>query len=376
MRDVKNFMFHFGKDGKINKSGLIYFFVSIIGGISGALIFILLVINFLNAEGFFNEQIGPGINITSKFPRKIVVEQDIAYEEILNKVKYGIVDIYGLDPSKNNNALGVKNLIYPEQFLGKGVVLTTDGWIVAFNIKPELKMDDYLIIFNNEKETEKYKPTEILTDKYSNLIYFKIPAKGLSVLPTASSDSSNGQNVVLIGLEDNLRVENISKTKYSGCMEKENCIKSSDVLACRFLISDDSRENLSSPVINLNGEVMGIMDTSHTAIASDNISKSFKSILKSHTISRPSLGIEYLDLTAIISDINKKAKGALVYKVLPGSAAFESGLKQGDIILKIEKEAVKENNLPELVQEYDKGTLVNLTIYRNDEEMILPVTLK
>ena len=120
------------------------------------------------------------------------------------------------------------------------------------------------------------------------------------------------------------------------------------------------------------------MNKENTAIPAGFINKALKSIFKSQKVLRPSLGIEYIDLSSILSidDNFNINKGALVHKVLPDSAALEAGFIKGDIIIKMENQEVKDNNLPELIQEYDKGTAVNFTVLREDKEMVIKVMLK
>ncbi len=386
----------FKKDNKFNKAILFYTLVSILGGMLGAFIVNLYFaqlssLNYFNAtetsQGWFS-----GNNIFNA-SKKITVAQDENYEEVLNSVKYSVVDIYKKDDKENNkddkeNEV-LRNLFLPENFIGNGVVLTNDGWILSYGLENFLKADaknknnGYAIVFSGNSK-ESYNVTEIVKDKYSNLSFLKIDARGLPVLSLAKQeDIKDAETVLLAGRDGQVSVKNINDSKFGIFEKKEDYIKSSDILNNWILISDNLGENyVSAPVINLRGELAGIIAKEHKAVNINTIEVAFKSMLKNKEILRPSLGIEYIDLSKILGlpaqagSISSDKKGALVQKVALKSSAAESGIKVGDIILKIEKDEIKDNNLSDLIQDYEKGTSVNFTILRGEKEIVLPVVLK
>lgn len=386
-------------DNKLNKAVLFYrqhqkfgavFYavVSILGGMAGAFI-INLYFSRLSTLNYFNAPEPSGWlyeNNIFNVPRKITVAQDDNYDEVLNSVKYTVADIYKKDEKADNKTMKdeevFKDLILPENFVGNGVVLTYDGWILSYGLDDSLhndaknKNNGYVVIFSaNSKES--YESAEVIKDEYSNLAFLKIDTRGLPVLSLASQEYiKDAQTVLLVGRESKASVENISDNHYGIFEKKEDYIKSSDVLNNWMLISQNlGNDYVAAPVINLKGELAGIMAKEHRAVGSDTIEEAFKSMLKNKKILRPSLGIEYIDLSKILGNSAYDKKGALVQKVTVKSPAADAGLKVGDIILKIEKDEIKDNNLSELVQDYEKGTSVNFTILRNGGEIVLPVIL-
>ena len=68
------------------------------------------------------------------------------------------------------------------------------------------------------------------------------------------------------------------------------------------------------------------------------------------------------------------ARGAMVASVTPGGPAEEAEIKAGDIILKFNGEEVPEmRDLPRIVAETDIGSEVEVTLWRNDEEVTTKV---
>ncbi len=332
--------------------------------------------------------------------KKITVAQDDNYTEVLNSVKYNVADIYkkddkiidkaGKDNKDNKDIAVFKNSLLPENFVGNGVVLTYDGWILSYGIDSFLyndaKKNGYVIIFSGNSK-ESYDVIEVIKDKFSNLSFLKIDARGLPVISLAQQeDMKDAQTVLLVGKENQVSIENINDTQYGIFEKKEDYIKSSDVLNNWMLIGENLGKNyVSAPVIDLKGELAGIMAKDHKAVTSNTIKTAFKSMLKNKEILRPSLGIEYIDFSKILglpalAFADKQAgkspydkKGALVQKVALKSPAADAGIKAGDIILKIEKDEVKDNNLSDLIQDYDKGASVNFTVLRGGGEIVLPV---
>lgn len=392
---------------KFNSSVFIYMFLSVLCGMLGAFIIFVYFFNWLNTNLILeNTNLQGNLkNIVFQKPQKVIVEQEEAYNEVFNDSKYSIVDIYKKDDKNKKLKQSDNQTAKYGNFIGKGAILTTDGWIVTASdefyspsddgehslpvsaqtgISGETAKDnsggnlgdnltDYLIILNDGKD---YNPEKIIKDDYDKTVFLKITANGLAVLPSAPAEEVTApQSVMLLGRDNTVNVKYINKVRYSKLINEDaGYVSSSDSLGRWMLIDNETDKNyLSSPVVNLKGELAGIMNSSDSAILIESIEKSFKSIVKSQKIVRPSLGIEYVNLGNLLN--SKDKKGALVNNVFPKGAADEAGIKKGDIILKVENTEVKENNLPELIQEYEKGTKVNFTILRNGKEIILPVLL-
>lgn len=353
------------KDEKSKKLNLVYVIVVLLGGMMGGFIGILIFINYSFLDPI---NLTAGFDVISLKPTtKIIVEKSIPYDKILTDVKYSIVDIYDTAKNTNDGLLNIENAIYSKQFVGKGVILTSDGWIVSSNKLNKFNKKTGVISFNNGKN-QTYKPIKTIEDPFSGLLFIKIEASGLPVAAMSSSNQVNdGQSIIVVG-NNRINIAHVSSAKYSKIIEERDYIKSSDILNRKILINIENGSYYASPMLNIDGELIGIVEEEDSAVGISAINKAFNHILNSQNIARPSLGIEYIDLNSLAGDI-KNEKGALIYNVLPNSSAFIAGLKKNDIILKIEEDEIKDNNLSELIQEYDKDDAVVFTIVRNGKQI-------
>ncbi len=145
---------------------------------------------------------------------------------------------------------------------------------------------------------------------------------------------------------------------------------------------------------DINGEVIGI----NTAVAggdAENVGFSIplndiqglvKSVLAKGVLERPYLGIRYITLNdqyAEELDLTVK-RGAYisasedgVASIISGSPADKAGLKEKDIIIKVDGVAIDErNSLISLVGRKSVGDKVSLTVIRDGMEQSISVTLE
>ena len=151
--------------------------------------------------------------------------------------------------------------------------------------------------------------------------------------------------------------------------------------------------NSGGPLVNINGEVIGV----NTAVAGgsaqnigfaipiNDIQGLIKSVLKNGKLERPYLGVRYVTLTddyAYQFNLNTK-RGAYIAptqgqpSILPGSPAEKAGLKEKDIITKVNNDTIDEkNSLVSVLGRYPVGEKVKLTVMRDNKEIQVDVTLE
>lgn len=150
--------------------------------------------------------------------------------------------------------------------------------------------------------------------------------------------------------------------------------------------------NSGGPLINVNGEVIGV----NTAVAGEgaqNIGFAIpindaqgliKGVLASGKLQRPYLGVRYVQLTpAIAKELNiKQEQGAFVQGsnnssgVVADGPAAKGGLKDGDVITKVNDQPVDSTNtLSSVIGRFGVGETVDLTVIRGDKEQILQIKL-
>ena len=80
----------------------------------------------------------------------------------------------------------------------------------------------------------------------------------------------------------------------------------------------------------------------------------------------PDSAAEYFDLP----------KGLYVMDVAPGSDAEAQGIRVGDIVTAINGEGVRQtSDVAAIISQYDVGTIMTFTIYRDGETLQVDVTL-
>lgn len=150
--------------------------------------------------------------------------------------------------------------------------------------------------------------------------------------------------------------------------------------------------NSGGPLVNLSGQVVGI----NTAVADANgigfaipidaTKGILQSVLETGEVKKAYIGVRYIDITPAIAnsrDLPVK-KGALVSSgsdsdgeaVVEDSPADKAGIKDGDIIIKINDTTVGESgNVSSLVSQFVPGTEIEVTYIRDTKERTANLTL-
>jgi S1-C subfamily serine protease len=147
--------------------------------------------------------------------------------------------------------------------------------------------------------------------------------------------------------------------------------------------------NSGGALVNINGQLVGI----NTAIASPTgtydgysfaipvsiVKKVVNDIIEFGEVQRALLGVNAQEVDSKVAKENNldKIQGVFVTSVLDGSAAKEAGIKEGDIIIKIEGTSINTNSeLKEQIAKYRPGDKISITYIRNRKENSVLVELK
>jgi len=149
--------------------------------------------------------------------------------------------------------------------------------------------------------------------------------------------------------------------------------------------------NSGGPLVNLNGEVVGIntLEAGSAepgvqsqgigfAIAINTAKKIANEIVTTGHATHPYVGVEYQPLSpAAAAQLNVSAtQGALIESVVDGSPAATAGLQKGDIVTQIDgKDLTTDSAFAEMVDNHKPGDVVTLTVQRNGQTMSIKVTL-
>ena len=268
---------------------------------------------------------------------------------------------------------------------GSGVIISNDGYIVTNNHVIE-NSDKIKVVLNDKRS---YIAELIGKDKSTDLALLKIKENNLPFLSYANSDDLEiGDWVLAVGNPFNL-----NSTVTAGIVSAK--ARNINILAPNYAIESFIQTdaavnpgNSGGALVNTDGELVGI----NTAIASRTgsyvgysfavpvsiVKKIMSDLIEFKQVQRAYLGVNIADINAEVKNkLNlDKIEGIYVANTTENGAAYKAGIKEGDIILKINDNAI--NNLPELqeqVSKYRPGESINVTIKRKTKTKIIKVIL-
>lgn len=239
-------------------------------------------------------------------------------------------------------------------------------------------------------------------DPRNDIAFIKVTdKKGKDLKPAKLGDSAKmevGDKVVAIGNALGEFQNTVTSGIVSGYGRDITAGEAGDSEALTNLIQTDAainRGNSGGPLVNINGEVIGI----NTAITgSDNgqslgfsipvndIKNQISSVLSTGKIQRPYLGVAYRlidERFAYIYNLPVQ-KGAYLppsdggqVSIVKDSPADKAGLKEKDIIIKIDDREIDEkNSLVGILGNYKPGDMVKLTVLRGNDTLTLDAKLE
>ncbi|MEK7653565.1 MAG: S1C family serine protease [Patescibacteria group bacterium] len=304
-------------------------------------------------------------------PRSVIIEQDLQIRQMEDNILPALVSLY---PVRNvNNPLNQAYL--PSEIMGQGFILTADGWLITTKSAIPSLTAEYSAVGYQNKE---YQAGGFIEDKTTGIVFGKMAgASGLTVAKIgASKNLSVGQTVLVASKRDELSLAHIKRIGYE-VKVRQDLIQSSDKLNKEFFLDIDlgGLEN-GAVVANLKGEIVGIVDGGRVVMA-DYFSGLINQVLSNQKISRPVLGINYIDLAHTDGLFGRGEKGALVLGAPPKGAPAFGLIKDGEVIKKVnDVELSYFTSLSEATSGFKPGDKVDLLIFRAGKDEEVQVTLK
>ncbi|WP_419787356.1 Do family serine endopeptidase [Pseudodesulfovibrio sp.] len=263
---------------------------------------------------------------------------------------------------------------------GSGFVITADGQIVTNN--HVIDGADKISVRFQDDPTE-YPAKVVGRDEETDLAVIKIDAPHpLEVLNFGDSDAIKvGEWVLAIG-----NPYGLDNTVTAGIISAKHRIIGAGPFD-NFLQTDASINpgNSGGPLLNMKGEVIGINTAINAAaenigfaIPSTEARKIVDQLREGKPIKRGWLGVTIQavsenDAKALGLD---KPTGALIAQVGAGHPADKAGVKQGDVILEINGQAVDNNNdLLRKIADLKPGEKAHLSLWRDGKVIHRTVTL-
>lgn len=263
--------------------------------------------------------------------------------------------------------------------LGSGVILSGDGHILTNNHV----IDDALAI-NVRLQDGRMLPAALVgRDPGADLALIKVQATGLQPAQFADSDASRvGEWVLAIGSPFGL-----GHTVTMGVLSAKSRGGLGANAVEDYLQTDASINpgNSGGPLINLDGQVIGINDMIvgrgqgiGFAIPSKLARRVADQLLRNGRVKRAWIGVGMQDLTPeIASEFHVDAgSGSLINQIVAGGPAEKARLQSGDIVATIGGKAVHDSQ--ELMREVlsrDVGTTVRLEVIRAGKRYATDIAL-
>jgi len=342
-----------------------------------------------------------GFRILDKFfPRGVgVVQQKIVNEEsdvisVVKAVGPSVVTVSAVAPKRNviqfspfgGFSQGTTGGI--PQDIGSGFVVSSDGLVVT---NKHVVADTSLTYKISTSDGKSYDAKTISRDPSNDIAVIKIEAVGLK--PVGLGDSGNLQvgqfviaigtalgefrNTVTTGVVSGLGRGIDAGSNFQGYVERLDNVIQTDAAI--------NPGNSGGPLLNSAGQVIGI----NVAVAqgANNIAFSIpintvKDALTAYKQNgkfpaKAYLGAEYRMLSTQVALLNQVPQGAYIVNVIAGSPAEKAGVMRGDVIFKVDGQALTDTNegLAKIISVKKVGDTLKLSIWRDGSEKDISVTL-
>lgn len=345
---------------------------------------------------------------------KVNVDSDIT--NAVDKVQDAVVSVINLQ-SQNQRTNGFGQLFGQQQqessddsnleasSEGSGVIYKKSGnsaYIVTNNHVVEGQQGLEVLL----KDGTKVKAELVGTDAYSDLAVLKISAD--KVNKVASFGDSNslkvGEPAIAIGSPLGSEYANSVTSGIISSLNRQvtSTNESNQTVNINAIQTDAAINpgNSGGPLVNIEGQVIGInsskiASTSASssgvsvegmgfAIPSNDVVNIINQLEKDGKVTRPALGITMVDLSAVSTQQQEQilkipesvTNGVIVTSVQPATPAEKAGLKQYDVITKIDDTDVSSGvELQSVLYQKKVGDSVKVTYYRGKEKKTTTIQL-
>lgn len=271
---------------------------------------------------------------------------------------------------------------YSQVGTGSGVIISSDGYIITNNhvINNATEIE---VTLNNKKN---YKAQLIGTDATNDIALLKVDATNLPYIIFGDSNSVKvGEWVLAVG-----NPYNLTSTVTAGIISAKGRDLDGTKGVDSFIQTDAAVNpgNSGGALVNIRGELVGI----NTAISSrtgsfigysfavpSNIAKKVvEDLMEFGNVQKAILGVEGGELNSEVADKLDiiETEGFYISKVVNGSGAQKAGLKENDIIIKLDNIKISTYaDLKGYISTKRPNDNVKVTFLRNEVEKSLNVTL-
>ena len=268
---------------------------------------------------------------------------------------------------------------------GSGFIITADGYIVTNHHVVKGATAVNVTLYNGQE----YPATVVGGDSDYDVAVLKIEAEGLQTVTLGRSSELNvGDTILAIGNPLGELTFSMSKGIVSCCDRAINV----DGTPFKMIQVDCSINpgNSGGALVNLYGEVVGIVSAKYSSYASttveglgfaipmDDVQTIITDIMENGQVTNKA----YMAITAGTMTESMAAqyridvtKGVFVFSTMAGGAGEKAGLKLGDVITKLnDTDITSMEDLAAAKKNFKAGDTVTLTVYRDGEYITTELT--
>ena len=268
---------------------------------------------------------------------------------------------------------------------GSGFIITEDGYVVTNYHVVSGTSSVQVTLYNGDT----YDATVIGGDSDYDVAVLKINASGLQPVTLGeSADVNVGDTVLAIGNPLGELTFSMSQGIVSSCDRAINV----DGTPFNMIQVDCSINpgNSGGPLVNLYGEVVGIVSAKYSSYSSTTVEglgfaipiSDVRSIITDIMENGAVTDKAYMAITAGTMNEQMAAQfnidvteGVFVYSVVEGGAGEKAGLRLGDVITKMgDKTLTSRQDLSAAMKGYRAGDTVTLTVYRGGQYIEVELT--
>lgn len=356
-------------------------------------IIIAIALGAVVALGVYQAQIRgliPGLNIQlpkiEKTETRTVVEEENAIISVVEKVSPSVVAIGAMQrvfnpfdpfslPRSQNSTVGTGFVVSD-----KGIIVTNKHVVSDPNVR-------YTVVTRDGK---KFEIKKIYRDPVLDLAVVQVEGEKMQALELGDSSKLKvGQTVIAIGNALGRFTNTVTTGVVSGLGRR---VVAGDPFSGSAESLDDLIQtdaainpgNSGGPLLNSAGQVIGVNVATTEgaqnigfAIPIDAVKNITDEFIRTGSVSRPFLGIRYRFISKDVAIMNEVPQGAFVQEVVAGSSAEKAGIAEGDIITKVDGQAVdSESQISEAIAGKKIGDNLNLTVWNDGKERQVTATLQ
>ncbi len=366
---------------------------------------ILLIIISISAGflgGWMNSH-GQGLNsLNTKAQQQVVLKESQLISEIAKQSGPSVVSIEVTSQSNQTDLFGFSQPVQ-QQAAGTGFIISDNGIVITNrHVVPQGVTNVDVTLSDGTKLTDVEVIGRTASSDSLDIAFLKIKdAKGKKLQPLPLGDSSKvqvGDKVIAIGNALGQFQNTVTSGIISGHGRSVEAgdAGSTSTETLQDLFQTDAainQGNSGGPLLDINGQAIAIntavagggAENIGFAIPINDVKGLIKSVLEKGKLLRPYLGVRYVSLTddyAFQYNLNTK-RGAYIVpsqdgnSIIKDSPASKAGLKEKDIIVKVDNTTIDENNsLTSVLGRYSVGDKVTLTVIRDGKQQKIGVTLE